>query len=101
MNNKLSTEIKLEVFSALKVAYYFLGQPKQARKYLNNDQVNLRKDISQSALFFNLLGCTNKITQKKMESTLKRISCYTDLNRPQYKFEKDFLPFSVNLLMIN
>ena len=93
MGDKLSTEMKLVIFSALKVGHYFLGQEEESKKYLNsildNDQVNLRKDISQSALFFNLLICTDENKVEEMEATLKTISLQTDLNRPQYQFEKD------------
>ena len=93
IGEKLSTEMKLVIFSALKIGYYFLGNQEQSKTYLNNilnnEQYNLRKDVYQSALFFKLLICTDENQVEIMEGTLKKISIQCDLSRPQYTFEQD------------
>ena len=85
--------MKLVISSALKMAYYFSGNVKRAKKAIEHIRVNakhqVRQDISQDVFFFNLLLCTDENNVDEMEATLHTIKINCQLNMPQYKFEKE------------
>lgn len=98
INENLSTEMKLTIYSALKMGHYFLGNIAATRRYLqlitNTENINVRRDIYQDSLFFSLLLATDDNNVAEMESLLEKIELQCDLDKPHYKFEKSlFLTF--------
>ncbi|MGB0390107.1 MAG: hypothetical protein ACPGRC_03010 [Salibacteraceae bacterium] len=91
MSEALSTEMKLTIYSALKMGHFFLGNNKEAKKYLNyvilTENIDVRRDIYQDALFFSLLVNFDEINLDQIELILNKISTHCDLNKPHYKFE--------------
>ena len=96
LGTHLSKEMNLVIFSALLIAYYFLGEAEKSKNYINKilttDQSNLRKDVFQETLFFYLLICIDENNDEELLASLKKIDSNYDLNRPQYKFEQELFP---------
>lgn len=88
----LTTEMKLTLYSALKMGHYFLGNIEDSKKYLSlildSESINIRRDIYQDALLFTLLINTDENKVDEMEQTLKQINIHSDLNKSHYQFEK-------------
>ncbi len=95
MDANLTLEMKLTIYSALKMAHYFLGNIEESKKYvaliLDSESINIRRDIYQDALFFRLLICTDDNNVQEMEDTLEHIENQCDVNKPHYQFEKKLL----------
>jgi hypothetical protein len=93
LDDNLSVEMLMLIHSALKMGYYFLGNSEQSKFYINKIQevggMNVRMDIYQDSLFFALLLCTDENNVEQMETTLKMIDEQLNLNKPQYKFERE------------
>ncbi len=92
LNSHLSEDMKLTIFSALKMAHYYLGNNSQGKNYVHlilaTEALNTRRDIYQDSLFFNLLIQTDENNAQGMEDTLRKIESQSDLNQGEYVFEK-------------
>lgn len=90
--NALSSEMKMIIYSALKMAHYFLGNPDGGLKYVQNIQSNnfknVRRDIYQDSLFFSMLIQMDQNKLDEMESTIQKIENQCDLDQPHFQFEK-------------
>lgn len=92
LGDSLSLEMLLIIYWALKLAYYFTGNTAMSKHYLNKIKThggpNLRSDVYQSTLFFNLLISTDSNNVTDMETTLTTIENECDLvDKPQYEFD--------------
>ncbi|MFT4753569.1 MAG: hypothetical protein ACI9GM_000187 [Salibacteraceae bacterium] len=91
-NENLSTEIKITIYSALKMGHYFLGNVAETKHYvnliMNTENINRRRDTYQDALFFSLIVSTDTNNVSEMEETLQKIMAQGDLEHPQYIYEK-------------
>ena len=93
LGSSLSTEMRMVIYSALKMAHFFMQDYSKTINYL--EQINalgahkVRIDILQDSLFFYLLIATDENDSDKMELILKRIEQSCDLNKPHYLFEKE------------
>ena len=90
-DENLTLEMKLTIYSALKMGHYFLGNTEEAKKYLqlisDTETLSLRRDIYQDSLLFGLLVCTDENRVTEMEQILSKIKTHCDFNQPHYKFE--------------
>lgn len=95
LDNNLSYEMKLTIYSALKMAHYFLDNKKQARKYVDLIQdaetLDTRRNVYQGALFFDLLIRTDENNVAEVERTLNKIKTQCNLECREYVFEKSLL----------
>lgn len=95
LDANLTVEMKLTIYSALKMAHYFLGNIEEGKKYvsliLDSESINIRRDIYQDSMFFSLLIQTDENNVAGMENTLKKIETQCDVNKSHYQFEKKLL----------
>jgi hypothetical protein len=93
LGDSLSTEMRMVIYSALKMAYFFIDENSKTKSYLEKITAlgphKVRMDILQDSLFFYLLLATDENDVNKMDLILKRIELNCDLNKPHYKFDKE------------
>jgi hypothetical protein len=93
MEENLTTEMKLTIFSALKMAHYVLNDNEESKKYLNlitsSESMKIRTDIYQDSLFFQLLIYADENRVSEMEEIIAKIKTDCNLNQPSYRFESE------------
>ncbi len=93
LEDSLSTEMHMVIYSALKMAYFFIEENTKTKIYL--EKINalrphkVRTDILQDSLFFYLLIATDENDINQMDLILKKIESECHLDKPHYKFENE------------
>ncbi len=91
---KLSKEMLIVTYSALKIGHYLLGNTKEAMSYvnkmLNESNKSIRKDAFIDALLFNILMSFDKHDFDYKENTLIKTIRYLKKNDMMQSFEYEF-----------
>ncbi len=90
----LSKEMLIIIYSALKMGYYFLGDTKKSKYYvnkmLNESNKNIRKDAFDDATLFNLIIVFDKHDVEYQESVINKTVKYFKSSNMKDSFEYKF-----------